>query len=107
MKMLVISNMYPSDKDPSFGVFVRNFFEYVAQENGEDNTDLVAVKGNARSGLDKLRKYVVFYLKREYMVIFYPLIARSQKGFTPFIFYALLFFTVSYSSCWLRRMRIV
>ncbi len=83
MKLLVISNMYPSDKDPAFGVFVRNFFEYVAQENGENNTDLVAVKGHAHSGFDKLRKYFVFYLK----IIFCTLFKHYDLIYVHFITY--------------------
>ena len=83
MKLLVISNMYPSDKDPAFGVFVRNFCEYVAKENGENNTDLVAVKGNARTGLDKLRKYIVFYLK----IICYTLFKHYDLIYVHFITY--------------------
>lgn len=63
MNILVISNMYPSEKDPVFGVFVKNFFEYVEQHNLEGRTRLVAVKGRENWKLKHAWNYARFYFQ--------------------------------------------
>ena len=69
MKILVISNMYPSTKDPVFGTFVKVFYESLETLNGKDETSLIAIKG--RNGI-KILKYICFYLK-----IFFQLLFRN------------------------------
>lgn len=61
-KMLVISNMYPSSKDPYYGTFVNVFFEGL-KDSDEFIPKLVAIKGRKRSLLSKLLAYMVFYTK--------------------------------------------
>lgn len=61
MKILVISNMYPSDSDPSYGTFVRNFFEDIASRNGLADTRLVTIRGRRGSRMAKFGAYMRFY----------------------------------------------
>ena len=68
MKILVVSNMYPSANDPTFGVFVKNFFEYVCIKNGHNNTKLAAIKGKGYTKLNKLWKYIVFYVRTTFLL---------------------------------------
>lgn len=63
MKMLVVSNMYPSAKDPTYGTFVKNFFEDICERNGIKNTSLVTIKGRRKSKLAKLFTYLSFYTR--------------------------------------------
>lgn len=60
MKLLVVSNMYPSKEFPSYGVFVKNFCTQL-ETLGIDYRLAVMKKGNSR--LQKLFGYVGFYLK--------------------------------------------
>ena len=59
MKILVISNMYPSVGDPVYGTFVKVFYDNISRLNGLEDTTLIAVKG--RYG-KKALKYLKFYL---------------------------------------------
>lgn len=67
MKIITISNMYPSQKDPSFGTFVQVFYENLSRLNKGGVNDLIAIKG--RGGV-KLIKYVIFYIKVLYTLFF-------------------------------------
>lgn len=59
MKILVISNMYPSADDPVYGTFVKVFYDNISRLNGQEDTTLIAVKG--RYG-KKALKYLKFYI---------------------------------------------
>lgn len=59
MKILVISNMYPSEKDPVYGTFVKVFFDGLINNN--HTASLIAIKGKGLNALDKLWKYLNFY----------------------------------------------
>ncbi|MDO4319133.1 MAG: glycosyltransferase family 4 protein [Bacteroidales bacterium] len=61
MKILVISNMYPSAADPSYGTFVRNFYEDIVRRNAEADTRLVTIRGRRGSKWAKLAAYIRFY----------------------------------------------
>lgn len=61
--MLVVSNMYPSAKDPTYGTFVKNFYEDISKRNGIKNTSLVTIKGHRKSKLAKLFTYLSFYTR--------------------------------------------
>lgn len=63
LRILVLSNMYPSNEDQSFGVFVKNFYDYLSNINGFDNTSLIAIKGKPKSKIEKLMKYASFYFE--------------------------------------------
>lgn len=59
MKILVISNMYPNEKYPSFGIFVRNFCKQLDLLN-IDYDKLVICKTNSR--ILKVFKYFIHYI---------------------------------------------
>lgn len=60
-KILVISNLYPSAKDPVFGVFVKNFVSsLISCPEVEVSTALI--KGRSYSLLSRIRKYARFYI---------------------------------------------
>lgn len=58
MKILLISNMYPSNKYPFYGIFVKNF-EYQLREQGFQ-FDKVVIKGRSESKFEKIKKYFKF-----------------------------------------------
>ena len=62
MKILIISNMYPSADDPVYGTFVKVFTESVEKLNYKGSTKLVAIKGRSKMPA-KLWKYISFYLR--------------------------------------------
>lgn len=59
MRILVISNMYPDEKHPSYGVFVKNFCVQV-EKLGIENSMVVMKK--ADTSLEKMLNYLKFYL---------------------------------------------
>ncbi len=67
MKLLVVSNMYPSKTYPSYGVFVQNFCEQL-KELGIDYRLAVMHKGGSKP--EKLLGYVKFYLKSFFCSLF-------------------------------------
>lgn len=67
MKILVISNLYPSKKNPYYGSFVKNFVEQLALYAPNKKIDLCLLKGKSKTVLGKLCKYLFFYLK----ILFY------------------------------------
>lgn len=60
MKILVVSNMYPDEKHPSYGVFVKNFCDQLEKLNIQHS---LSVMKKADSKLQKLVGYVIFYLE--------------------------------------------
>lgn len=60
MKMLLISNMYPSSKYPNYGVFVKNFEEHIAEENID--VEKIVLRKTTYISI-KIIKYIIFYLK--------------------------------------------
>lgn len=67
MKLLVVSNMYPSKAYPSYGVFVKNFCDQL-DELDIDYRLAVMCKGSNK--LQKLTGYVSFYLKSFFCSLF-------------------------------------
>lgn len=67
MKLLVVSNMYPSKAYPSYGVFVKNF---VGQLEELNVTYRLAVMHKARGKLQKLFGYAGFFLKSFLLSLF-------------------------------------
>lgn len=61
MNILVVSNMYPSDKDKLYGTFVRNFVEGLSELDSDGSLSLVVIRGRRRSMLAKIAAYVKFY----------------------------------------------
>lgn len=62
MKLFLVSNMYPSDRFPNFGIFVKNFEEsYI--ENGGVIAEKVVIDIIYNNIIRKLISYIIYYLK--------------------------------------------
>ena len=72
MKILIISNMYPSKKDPVYGTFVKEFTESIKFLNVGGKTKLIAVFGREKSKAKKIYQYLKFYNS-----IFFELLFRK------------------------------
>lgn len=64
MKILVISNMYPSVKVPNYGTFVKNFCDQL------DEIDVEYIKVVMNKDLNKLISYFLYYFKIFFNVMF-------------------------------------
>ena len=60
MKILLISNMYPSNKYPSYGVFVKNTEDILV--NNSYRVERVALRKQDNKIL-KVMDYIFFYMK--------------------------------------------
>lgn len=60
MKLFLISNMYPSQKDTLFGVFVKNF-KVLMEASGIYFPAIAVIKGKRTGNLSKLTAYLVYY----------------------------------------------
>lgn len=86
MKIVVISNMYPSEKDPSFGIFVKLFVDGLL-DNGVD-VELLVKKKEVRPWIN-LFHYFQFYLRvfikihKDSSSIFY--VHYANHSLVPFI----------------------
>lgn len=58
-KILFVSNMYPSKEDPHFGTFIEKNYNMLSKEYDVEKIVLLSSK----SKLDKLKKYVHFFMK--------------------------------------------
>jgi glycosyltransferase involved in cell wall biosynthesis len=92
MKILLVSNMYPSPSNPGYGVFVRNF-ESAMRAHGVC-FDLAVINGKGVGRLDKLIRYVGFFLNVAYKVVFRKYdcvyvhyIAHSMIPLVPLLFF--------------------
>ena len=59
MKILVVSNMFPDRKHPSYGVFVKNYCEQLDKLKIEYD---LAVMKKADSLIGKVKNYILFYM---------------------------------------------
>ena len=59
-KILVVSNMYPNNKYPSYGVFVKNFCDQLTELN--IHYDISALTKTQNKAL-KIIKYIYFYIR--------------------------------------------
>lgn len=59
MKLLLISNMYPSKVQPTYGIFVKNFEEGILENGGTIRR--AVIKGRGDSFVSKAIKYVKFF----------------------------------------------
>ena len=57
MRILVVSNMFPSDASPGYGVFVRNYVEALARLDGRLRVQVVAIRDARHGLLSALGKY--------------------------------------------------
>jgi glycosyltransferase involved in cell wall biosynthesis len=58
-KMLLISNMYPSDSNPTYGTFIKNFEEQMQNEGFTIRRCVIS--GRGKGILEKLKKYITFF----------------------------------------------
>lgn len=61
MDILTISNMYPSDSDPVYGTFVKNFSDELKRRNPDGVNDLAVIAGKRKGKAAKAIAYVGFY----------------------------------------------
>lgn len=67
MKILLVSNMYPSKKYPHYGIFVRNV-ENILEEQGHRVKTVILEKCDSK--IKKFIKYIIFYFSVIYNGIF-------------------------------------
>lgn len=60
MKILLISNMYPTKSQPSYGIFVKNFEDHLLPEGF--NFHKVVISGRGQNSVEKLKKYLKFFI---------------------------------------------
>lgn len=70
LKILVISNLFPSKRCPFHGSFVKNFVDDLTTYNGKENTSYCVLKGRSYKLYEKLYHYFIFYIKIFYYLIF-------------------------------------
>ena len=61
MKILLISNMYPSQNHPTYGIFVKNFENQLKKEGFE--FDKAVIYGRGKNKLEKIVKYSKFFVE--------------------------------------------
>lgn len=61
-KILVISNLYPNDKTPYHGTFIKNFIDELEKYPTEKKVYVCLLKGQPVNFFLKLYKYIVFYI---------------------------------------------
>ena len=61
MKILLISNMYPSKDNPTYGTFVKTFEVQMIEENF--TLDKVIITRTSNSSFQKIKKYIIFIFK--------------------------------------------
>lgn len=76
--ILLISNMYPSRKDPSFGVFVHNIKQGLEKQGVK--VHLCAIEGRAKTAVGKLLKYIWFFLRA-----FILLVSTDNKVYVHYV----------------------
>lgn len=67
-RILLLSNMYPAEKSPAYGIFVKNIYTQL-DEAGVDIKKCV-IKGQRKTQLGKLSAYTMFLLKAMLRLIF-------------------------------------
>jgi len=69
MKILIISNMYPSLKDPVYGTFVELFVKQISELNEKRNTLFIVIKGREGNRAIKVWKYIKFYFSIVFVLL--------------------------------------
>ena len=70
MRILVIANLYPSKKDPTYGTFVKNFVIGLEGRENIEKLDPCVIKGRSRNGFEKIVKYMCFFAAALYFLLF-------------------------------------
>lgn len=71
MRILLVSNMYPSEFSPSFGVFVKNIYNQLRDEN--KNINKVTISKSHANNLRKVFDYSFFFIFIFIKIPFYQL----------------------------------
>lgn len=94
MRILVVSNMYPSDHDKVYGVFVKGFVDGLKSLGKGDEIELSVIRGRRFSIPGKIWAYLKFYFDLTYRLLFqnYDLVYVHTITFTILpIRFALIF----------------
>ncbi|HGS5689709.1 TPA: glycosyltransferase family 4 protein [Vibrio cholerae] len=91
-KILLISNMYPSNQSPEFGIFVRNIYSIMISENL--SLERIVIDNKSNSHVMKFCSYVSFYTKiillcmfRKYEYVYVHFVSHSSL---PILFVSML-----------------
>lgn len=93
MKILLISNMYPSKESPYAGIYVKNQYEYI-KNNLQQDIDILAMPRKHTSKLGSIYKYLKFViaslkiLKSKYDIL--------HVHFLSFHFFIAVFYKLKY-----------
>lgn len=68
MRVLVVSNMYPSKKSPSYGTFVATFVAQLKELN-QGHVQLSVIHGRSKNKFIELWKYICFYLRTFFLAL--------------------------------------
>jgi glycosyltransferase involved in cell wall biosynthesis len=86
MKIFLISNLYPSESDRDYGIFVRNI-EYELEKLGAKIVHKAVISGRSKSKEDKVKKYKTFYSqiiaayrKDDFDLIYLHFLSHSSPG---------------------------
>ena len=71
MKILLISNMYPSKKDKTYGTFVKMFKESIEHNADDIIFDCCFIRGRSNNFMVKAYKYIIFYFTIIYKTLFF------------------------------------
>lgn len=85
-KILVISNMYPSEKDPTYGTFIKNFIEGIQEVKPKWQIEKIVIAGRSGNKAGKIRKYASFYTS----IIWQLLIQRYDLVYVHIVTHAAL-----------------
>jgi len=92
MKILIISNMYPSKQKPYSGIFVKNQYEYLKDKLNQ-NIEIYAMQRELTSKVGSIIKYIKFYIKFiSYLKNRYEIIHIHFFGYHTFLAYLYKFF---------------
>lgn len=70
MRILLISNMYPSAKDKTYGTFVKMFKEGIERNTNDISFDCCFIRGRSKNLIVKAYKYFIFYTTIIYKIFF-------------------------------------
>lgn len=71
MRILVIANLYPSQQDPTFGIFVKHFVDDLREYRPDSIVELCVIKGRTKTIWKKIWNYIVFFSTILYKLLFH------------------------------------
>lgn len=69
MRLLLVSNMYPSKSHPNYGVFVKNFYRNFSRDGDIEIVGKSLIRGKGRNIFEKIIKYLFFTFRTVLMGI--------------------------------------